>query len=440
MIFFSEALKGQHPKHQQNPTLFAPPDLAGLASKYCYFCSPENMTKLKPTSPIGVLGAGTMGSGIAQVAAMAGHPTILFDSNPAMLEKSKADLNKTLARLVEKSKITEQDSADIKGRINYANSMSDMMMADLVIEAILEDLSIKQKVISELEEIVNDDCLFASNTSSLSITSIAAAARIPSRILGLHFFNPAPLMPLVEIIPGLATDPQHLSELKRLMLDWGKAPVMVKDTPGFIVNRVARPYYGESIRIYEERWNDLPEGRTGLATIDWALKEFGGFRMGPFELMDMIGNDINFTVTETVWKQFFHDPRYKPSLTQKRLVEAKRFGRKTGQGYFDYIQEDKFPEPFRNEELGKKIRDRVVAMLINEAVDALYLNVASREDLDLAMTKGVNYPKGLLKWCDEWGAENVLAVLEDLHREYAEERYRPSVLLKRMVRDKQKFY
>lgn len=247
-------------------------------------------------------------------------------------------------------------------------------------------------------------------------------------------------MPLVEIIPGLVTDPQHLSELKRLMLDWGKSPVLVKDTPGFIVNRVARPYYGESIRIYEERWNDLPEGRAGLATIDWALKEFGGFRMGPFELMDMIGNDINFTVTEMVWKQFFHDPRYKPSLTQKRLVEAKRFGRKTGQGYFDYIQEDKFPEPLRNEELGKKIRDRVVAMLINEAVDALYLKIATRDDLDLAMTKGVNYPKGLLKWCDEWGAENVLAVLEDLHREYSEERYRSSVLLKKIVRDKQKFY
>ncbi|MBP6403397.1 MAG: 3-hydroxybutyryl-CoA dehydrogenase [Bacteroidia bacterium] len=398
------------------------------------------MTNLNAKASIGILGAGTMGSGIAQVAASAGHPTILFDSNPAMLEKSKTELNKTLSRLLEKSKITKEESDTIIQNIRYANSMSEMGSCKLIVEAILEDLSVKQQVVKELEEIVGDECILASNTSSLSITSIAGAARIPSRIIGLHFFNPAPLMPLVEIIPGLATNPDLLPQVKRLMLDWKKSPVFVKDTPGFIVNRVARPYYGESIRIYEERWNDLPEGPTGFATIDWAMKEFGGFRMGPFELMDMIGNDINFTVTETVWKQFFHDPKFKPSLTQKRLVEAKRFGKKSGQGYYNYIQEDKFPEPFRNEHLGKKIKDRVLAMLINEAVDAVYLNVASCEDIDLAMTKGVNYPKGLLKWCDEWGASNVLAVLEDLHREYSEERYRPSVLLRRMAKEKSLFY
>ncbi len=381
-----------------------------------------------------------MGSGIAQVAASAGHRTILFDSSSQMLEKSSAELQKTLSRLKDKSKITEEEAIQIQQRISYAASLSEMLPCDLIIEAIIENLEVKQELFRQMEEVVSDDCILASNTSSLSITSVAGNSRIPSRVAGLHFFNPAPLMPLVEIIPGLATDNDILFDLKQLMQAWKKSPVIVKDTPGFIVNRVARSYYGESIRIYEEQWNGLPEGTTGLATIDWALKEFGGFRMGPFELMDMIGNDINYTVTETVWKQFFHDARYKPSLTQKRLVEAKRYGKKSGHGYYNYIHDDKFPEPLRNEFLGRKIKDRVLAMLINEAVDAFYLKIASRDDLDLAMTKGVNYPKGLLKWCDEWGAENVLAVLEELHREYEEERYRPSILLKRMVKENTKFY
>jgi 3-hydroxybutyryl-CoA dehydrogenase len=225
-----------------------------------------------------------------------------------------------------------------------------------------------------------------------------------------------------------------------LIDSFGKTTVVAKDTPGFIVNRVARPFYGEAIRIYEEQWKGLPPGEKGMSTIDWAMKEFGGFRMGPFELMDLIGNDINYTVTETVWKQFFYDSRYKPSLTQKRLFESGRFGKKVGQGYYNYSEGAVIPEPEKNTELGKQIFMRILSMLINEAADALYYNVASREDIDTAMTKGVNYPKGLLKWCDETGADKIHNILSSLKSVYSEERYRPSVLLQQMAENKTKFF
>lgn len=398
------------------------------------------MANLSSSAVIGVLGAGTMGSGIAQVAATAGHKTLLFDTNPDMLRKSEEDLQKTLDKLVEKGKLKQEAARHIRDNISYVGSLEEFSPCTLIIEAILEDLPIKQQVFGQLESIVAPDAVLASNTSSLSITSIAGSCKLPQRVLGIHFFNPAPLMPLVEIIPGLSTENSLLESVKRLIEAWGKSAVIVKDTPGFIVNRVARSYYGESIKIHEEGWLGVPEGAAGFATIDWALKEYGGFRMGPFELMDMIGNDINYTVTETVWKQFFYDPKFKPSLTQKRLVEARRFGRKSGQGYYSYAPGAALAEPLKDEVLGKKIADRVTAMLINEAVDALYLRVASRDDLDLAMTKGVNYPKGLLRWCDELGASKVLSTLNELYSTYQEERYRASVLLKRMAAEGKKFY
>ena len=238
-------------------------------------------------------------------------------------------------------------------------------------------------------------------------------------------------MPLVEIIPAVQTSSETLNTTKSIVDNWGKVSVLTKDTPGFIVNRVARPFYGESLRIYEE-------GIADFATIDWALKEIGGFRMGPFELMDYIGNDINYTVTETVFTSFYFDPRYKPSFTQKRMIEAGYFGRKSGRGYYDYSKE--LPKADENRDLGKQILWRVLSMLINEAVDALYLNIASKEDIDLAMTKGVNYPKGLLMWADEIGLKNILSQLEDLYSEYKEDRYRPSPLLRRMVKQNKSFY
>ncbi len=389
---------------------------------------------------IGVIGAGTMGSGIAQVAAMAGNPTLIFDSDSAALSRSSDQISKNLNKLAEKGKLSDSGAKEIFNNIGFIDSISKLDSCSLIIEAIIENLEIKKTLFRDLESIVNPECILASNTSSLSITSISSACKKQDRFIGIHFFNPAPLMPLVEIIPGITTAEKTVLTVKKLIDSLGKTTVVAKDTPGFIVNRVARPFYGESIRIYEEQWKGLPPGEKGMATIDWAMKEFGGFRMGPFELMDLIGNDVNYTVTETVWKQFFYDSRYRPSLTQKRLFESGRFGKKTGQGYYNYSEGALIPEPEKNTGLGKQIFMRVLSMLINEASDALYYNVANREDIDMAMTKGVNYPKGLLKWCDEIGADNVVSSLTSLRNTYSEDRYRTSVLLQQLAESKSKFY
>jgi 3-hydroxybutyryl-CoA dehydrogenase len=391
------------------------------------------MNILDHSSIIGVIGSGAMGSGIAQVAATAGHNVVIYDNNSAQLDKAKTALEETLNKLVEKGKFSRETADQIISRTKYATKLDAFAPCKLVIEAIVENIEVKQTIFRELEMIVSEKAVLASNTSSLSITSIASACQYVKRVMGIHFFNPAPLMPLVEIIPGVATDPALVTEVKALIDSWGKSTVLTKDTPGFIVNRIARSYYGESIRIYEE-------GLADFATIDWAMKHFGGFRMGPFELMDFIGNDVNYKVTETVWEQFFYEPRFKPSFTQKRLYEAKFYGRKSGRGYYDYTPGAVPPEPDMNKSLGKMIFERVLAMLINEAVDSYYLGLATRDDLDTAMTKGVNYPKGLLKWCDEFGAKNTYTILHTLFVEYGEDRYRPCVLLKRMANSETKFY
>lgn len=382
---------------------------------------------------IGVLGAGAMGSGIAQVAAQAGHQVVLFDTTAEQLEKSKQKLAKVMNRLVEKGKFDEVTASAIQGRIHYADNVLDFKPCGLVIEAIIENLDIKQEVFRNLEAVVSNDAVLATNTSSLSVASIAAAIEHSNRVLGVHFFNPAPLMPLVEIIPAVQTDDAVCKATRDLIDSWKKVTVLAKDTPGFIVNRVARPFYGEALRLLEEGFADE-------ATIDWAMKEIAGFRMGPFELMDFIGNDINYKVTETVFTSFYFDPRYKPAFTQKRLAEAGYLGRKSGRGYYDYSEGAVKPDPDKDEQKGKIIVNRIVAMLINEAADALYLNIASREDLDLAMTKGVNYPKGLLKWADELGVGNVLHTLEQLYNGYCEDRYRPSPLLRQMVKENVNFW
>lgn len=384
-------------------------------------------------SIIGIVGSGAMGSGIAQVAASNNYKTIVFDTNADAIERAKKNLTTTLLKLVEKQKINESKAKEISENITFSNSISDLKDCNLIIEAIIENLLVKQSVFKELENLVSTTCVLASNTSSLSITSIASSCNIPERVIGIHFFNPATLMPLVEIIPGLATDLNIAEHCKKLINNWGKVTVMAKDTPGFIVNRVARPFYSEALRIYEEQIADI-------ATIDWAMKEFGGFKMGPFELMDLIGHDVNYVVTETVWTQFYFDPRFKPSLSQKRLLEAKFLGKKTGKGFYDYKEDAIQPLPNKDETLGKYILNRIICMLINEACDTTYLGIANVIDVDLAMTKGVNYPKGLLKWADEIGLSKVEETLRGLYNQYEEDRYRTCILLKNMVKQGKTFY
>ena len=385
---------------------------------------------------VGVIGAGTMGSGIAQVAAQAGHTCFLYDSRRDAVDRAIDGLKAMIPKLVEKGKFTAEEGAGILDRVKPARDLKDLLGCGLVIEAIIEDLAVKKKLFKELERSLSAEAILATNTSSLSVTAIAAACAKPERVIGLHFFNPAPLLPLVEVVPGLATSAENREISAALMTAWGKTPVVCQDTPGFIVNRVARPFYGESIRIYEEGIADMP-------TIDHAMKSIGGFKMGPFELMDLIGNDINFTVTKTVWESFFYDPRYKPSFTQQRLVEAGWLGRKTRRGYYRYDEKGQKinGQPTTvDQKLMEEICWRVLVMLINEAADAVNLGIASREDIDLAMIKGVNYPKGLLRWADEKGLANCLSELDRLQAEYGEDRYRPSPLLRRMVHEGGSFF
>ena len=382
---------------------------------------------------VGVLGAGTMGAGIAQVAAQNNCEVVLVDLSQDMLTKAENNLDKVLSRLVEKGNLSEDDKINIQGRITYSTDVRDFKSSALIIEAIVENLDVKHKVFADLESIVSNECILASNTSSLSIASIGSVLKNPSRVIGIHFFNPAPLMPLVEIIPAVQTSEETLATTKALISNWKKVGVICKDTPGFIVNRVARPFYGEALRIYEE-------GIADFATIDWAMTSIGGFRMGPFTLMDYIGNDVNYAVTESVFASFYFDPRFKPSFTQKRHKEAGFYGKKTGRGYYNYAEGVELPKPTEQKELGEKIFNRILVMLINEAIDAVFLNVATKEDVDLAMTNGVKYPKGLLKWADEIGLKNVLSQLEELFEEYGEDRYRPNPLLRRMVKNNQHFF
>jgi|TARA_B110000263_G_scaffold70326_1_gene61227 3-hydroxybutyryl-CoA dehydrogenase len=382
---------------------------------------------------VSVIGAGTMGSGIAQVAASNGCQVTIVDSFPQALETSKSKLKSILNRLVEKGKINQEKSQLIISNIKWTTEMKDISPSNLVFEAIVENMEIKQKLFSQMGQLVSDDCILATNTSSLSVTGIASICSNKSRVMGIHFFNPVPLMKLVEVIPTDETDKKLLSEVKSILENWEKSVVTAKDTPGFIVNRVARPFYSEALKIYEE-------GIADFATIDWAMKEFGEFRMGPFELMDYIGNDINYSATKAVYDGTNHDPRYKPSSIQKKLMDEGLLGRKSGKGYFDYSENAVNPEPNKNDELGRKIFNRILAMLINAAADVLNNEIATQDDIDTAMTTGVNYPQGLLKWADEIGIENVLKQLQGLQSNSINSRYLPSPLLIKMSQEKTNFY
>ena len=386
-----------------------------------------------PPLIVGVVGAGAMGRGIAQVAAAAGHRVLLSDARPEVVDRARDTIRSGLARDVAKGRVDQPRADALLARIENVGATTSGLGAfaecGLVIEAVAEDLGVKRELFAALEQVVARESILATNTSSLSVAAIGAATTHADRVVGMHFFNPAPLMALVEIVPAMTTAPEITERTRALASAWGKTTVVATDTPGFIVNRVARPFYGEALRMLEE-------GIADVATIDWALREVGGFRMGPFELMDLIGNDVNFAVTTSVFEGFFYDPRYRPSLVQRRLVDAGLLGRKRERGYYDYRAGAVAPDPVRDADLGARIVLRILAMLVNEAVEAVRLRVAAPHDIELAMTKGVNYPRGLLAWGDEIGPATILDRLEALQAEYGEERYRPSPLLRARVRDR----
>lgn len=374
---------------------------------------------------IGIIGAGTMGIGIAQVAASAGCKVYLYDTKPEQIQKSLVDLKQTLDRLVEKLKLSVEECNAIISSIHPCTTLSEFTPCDLVIEAIVENKEVKTKVYVEIESVVSDRCIISSNTSSISITSLSAELKNPERFIGIHFFNPAPVMALVEIIPGLLTGQKLATEIEMIMKSWGKIPVIAKDVPGFIVNRIARPFYGEALRIVEEN----------LATheqVDDAMRTLGNFRMGPFELMDLIGIDVNFAVTKTVYTDYFFDAKYKPSLLQQRMSEARLWGRKTGKGFYNYSENAAKPQPQQNDELYTMIFNRIISMLINEAVEAKRLGIADDDAIELAVQKALNYPKGLLAWGQEIGYQQISETLQLLYNDYQEERYRQSPLLRKL--------
>ncbi|WDY60504.1 3-hydroxyacyl-CoA dehydrogenase PaaH [Pseudomonas sp. PSKL.D1] len=495
------------------------------------------MSALGNNALVAVIGAGAMGAGIAQVAAQAGHPVKLYDNRPGAAAEAVAGIDRQLGRLVEKGKLQPAARESIRARLQPVEAIEALADARLVIEAIVENLEVKQGLFLQLEALCADNCILASNTSSLSITSLAAGLKRPQQVIGMHFFNPAPLMALVEIVSGLATDPALAVSLYETAKAWGKLPVHTRSTPGFIVNRVARPFYAESLRL-------LQEGAADCATLDALLREAGGFRMGAFELTDLIGHDVNYAVTCSVFNAFYGDFRFQPSLVQKELVDAGRLGRKSGQGFYCYGEGAESPQPTQlqshesvdscviegdlgivqglaerlrgagiavSERAGRGLiqvgdavialsdgrlasqraredglrnlvlidlaldyrtasriaitwsadttpvaRDqavallqraglavsavadlpglvvlRTVAMLANEAADAVLHGVGSAADIDLAMCAGVNYPRGPLAWAQQLGAGYTLRVLEHLERSYGESRYRPSLWLRR---------
>jgi 3-hydroxybutyryl-CoA dehydrogenase len=489
-------------------------------------------------SVVGVVGAGVMGTGIAQVAALAGHAVRLYNHRPGKADKAVADIGRALARLVEKGRLDAAAAGAARARIEVAGSLQALAGAAFVIESVIEDLDVKRSVFTALEDIVDAGCILATNTSSLSVTAIGGVLARPQRLVGLHFFNPAPLMALVEVVRGLATDPQVAATAYATVAAWGKQPVHAASTPGFIVNRVARPYYGEALRL-------LTEGAGDAATIDAVLRECGGFRMGPFELMDLVGTDINLAVTQAVFDGFFNDPRYAPSLVQREMVSAGFLGRKTGRGYYRYGDDAVQPAPrtephapapagaciapayealrarlqaagiactvadaggpaclhiggaqvwltdgrsatqrafddahpdtilfdlladpgtaprvalaradgcadgpwraavglfqaagcavTRIDDVPGMVVMRVVAMLANEAADAVNGGVCSASAVDAAMRLGVNYPRGPLAWADAIGLAHVHTVLTHLAATYGADRYRISPLLRRRL-------
>ncbi len=396
---------------------------------------------------IAVIGAGTMGAGIAQLAAMRGTSVRLIDVSGDVLDRSMTGLRKRFDRLVEKGKIDQAAGEAQFARITPSALFDDLQSIELAIEAVVEDSAIKKKVFTALDESVPDTAVLATNTSSLSVTKIAESVKNPSRVVGMHFFNPAPLMALVEIIAGDRSSAEAVDFSYSAAESWGKTPVRAKDTPGFIVNRVARGYYLEALRL-------LGEGVAGVDEIDAVMRTHGTFRMGPFQLMDLVGLDVNYAVSLSVWKQMDKHPRFTPHTIQKKLVDEKHLGRKTGRGFYDYSSESPLPAHAVNRrsfEFSPLLADAVRAMamrsgavnassteqfvlcriltaILNEAALTFSHGVASADDIDTAMTKGTNYPKGPLAWADEIGHNTVRGVLKAFNEQTGDGRYEPAPL------------
>ncbi|HEX2742037.1 MAG TPA: 3-hydroxyacyl-CoA dehydrogenase NAD-binding domain-containing protein [Rubrobacter sp.] len=351
---------------------------------------------------IAVVGAGTMGAGIAESVALAGMSVTMLDVGEEALERGRHTIERDLERRVKKERLSEEESRDVLDRISTTTSVGDLSGVSLVVEAVVEDMEVKRKVFADLEGAVGDEAVLATNTSSLSVSGIATATENPERVVGMHFFNPVPAMRLVEVVAGPSTEESALRRAEEVAGWLGKTPVRVSDTPGFIVNRVAQPFYLEALRIVES--GGAP------AQIDAEIRG-AGFRMGPLELADLIGLDVNLAVSESLFERYYCHPRFRPSFLQRSMVEAGTLGRKSGRGFYDYRDERRGEISAPSEE---EVARRIISCIVNEAFLAHSEGVATTEDIDRAMKLGANYPKGPFEWADEIGAASILNTLDSL--------------------------